>query len=192
MGVLEPEVRRPTGASRLGAAVLAVVVLTGESAEAQPISAPELKAAYLFNFARFVEWPHEVMPAGALMALCVDNDATVADALERTIKGRAVDGHTLAVRRLKAGAPLPTCHVLYLGGSDLKRSVEMIGMVNRVGVFTVSDAARFAQSGGIAELFLEDGRMRIAVNMDALQRARVRLSSRVLGLAKIVNDAPAR
>ena len=57
-------------------------------------------------------------------------------------------------------------------------------------MLTVSDAARFAQTGGMVELFIEDGRMRFAVNVDALQRARVRLSSRVLALAKIVRDDP--
>jgi hypothetical protein len=56
-------------------------------------------------------------------------------------------------------------------------------------VLTVSDAARFAETGGMVELFVEGDRMRFAVNVDALQRARVRLSSRMLGLAKIVKDA---
>lgn len=190
MGVLEPQLRLPVGAGRFVAAVLAFAALNGGSAEAQAVSAPELKAAYLFNFAQFVEWPADVMPAGATLTLCVDNDGNVADALERTINGRTVEGRGLAVRRLRAGAPLPTCHVLYLGGSDLKRSLDVIRTIKDVGVFTVSDAARFAQTGGAVELFFEDGRMRIAVNVDALERARVRLSSRVLALAKIVRDAP--
>ena len=60
--------------------------------------------------------------------------------------------------------------------------------VKGVFVFTVSDAARFAQTGGMVELFVENGRMRFAVNVDALERAHVRLSSRVLALAKIVRD----
>ena len=83
---------------------------------------------------------------------------------------------------------MPTCHVLYLAGGDLKRSTEVVGTLKGVFVLTVSDTARFAQTGGMVELFVEDGRMRFAVNVDALQRARVRLSSRVLTLAKIVRD----
>ena len=113
----------------------------------------------------------------------------VADALELTIKGRTVEGHGLTVKRLKAGAPLPVCHVLYLAGPDLKRALEVVVTVNELFVFTVSDAPRFAQTGGMVELFLDNGRMRFAVNLDALQRARIILSSRVLVLARIVRDA---
>jgi hypothetical protein len=191
MDVLEPAVRLILRAQRVVAAVLTGVVLTGGSAEAQAVSGSEITAAFLLNFARFAEWPADVIPARMPLALCVHNDGAVADALERTIKGRTVGGHGLAVRRLTAGAPLSRCHVLYLGGSDLKRSLDVIGTVNGVGLFTVSNAARFAQAGGVAELYLEGGRMRIAVNVDALQRAQIQLSSRVLALAKIVKDPPA-
>jgi hypothetical protein len=192
MGVLEPQVRRALGAGRFVAAVVTVVVLAGEWTAAQAVLVAELQAAFLYNFARFVEWPADVMPAGAPLVLCVVNDGPVADALERTIRGRNVEGHDLIVRRIKTDEPLPTCHVLHLGGFDLKRSLDVIATVRDEGVFTVSDAARFAQAGGFVELFLQDGRMQIAVNVDALQRARVKLSSRVLGLAKIVRDAPAQ
>jgi hypothetical protein len=171
------------------AAALTAVGLTGGSwAGAQALAAPELKAAFLFNFAQFMEWPAETVTAGSPLALCIVNDASVADALERTIKGRTVDGHSLIVKGLKVGAPLPLCHVLYIAGSDLKRSLEAIEPVKGVFVLTVSDAARFAETGGMVELFVESDRMRFAVNVDALQRARVRLSSRVLGLAKVVRD----
>ena len=116
-----------------------------------------------------MEWPADALPARAPLALCVVNDAAVADALERTIRGRAVEGHDLTVGRLKAGAPLPTCHVLYLAGSDLKSSLDVIATLKDVSVLTVSDAARFARAGGMVELFIENGRMRFAVNVDALQ-----------------------
>jgi hypothetical protein len=184
LGDLESEVRLQLGA------VLTAIALIGPPASTQSVSAPGLKAAYLLNFAQFVEWPADAVPAGTPLTLCIVNDGAVADALERTVKGRTVVGHGLAVRRLQSGAPLPTCHVLYLAGSAEKRWLDVIGMLNGKLVLTVSDAARFAQTGGMVELFLEDGRMQIAVNTDALQRARVRLSSRVLALATIVRDAP--
>jgi hypothetical protein len=175
--------------SRVVAAALTAVGLScGWWADAQSLAAPELKAAFLFNFAQFMEWPAETVPAGAPLALCVVNDIAVADVLEKTVKGRTVEGHSLTVKRLKAGAPLPPCHVLYVAGSDLKRSLEVIETVKGVLALTVSDAARFAETGGMVELFVENDRMRFAVNVDALQRARVRLSSRVLGLAKVVRD----
>ena len=171
-------------------AVLAAIVLIIVRAATQSVSAPELKAAYLFNFTKFVEWPADAVTGAEPLALCIVGDDGVADALEQTIKGQTVQGHGLAVRRLGSGAPLPACHVLYLAGSDQKRWRDGAGLLDRRSVLTVSDAARFAQTGGMVELSLERGRMQIAVNTDALQRANVRLSSRVLALATIVRDVP--
>jgi hypothetical protein len=188
MGALETQVRPALGAKQFVGAVVTAVLLTPWPVAAQSLPAPALKAAYLFNFAQFLEWPANALPAGAPLALCVVNDGAVADALESTVRGRAVQGHGLTVGHLKAGAPLPTCHVLYLSGFDLKTSLDVISTLKDVPVLTVSDAARFARTGGMVELFIEDGRMRFAVNVDALSRGRVRLSSQVLGLARIVRD----
>jgi hypothetical protein len=176
--------------SRQLGAVLIAIFLIGVRAATQSVSAPGLKAAYLFNFTKFVEWPTDVVPEGTPLALCIVSDEAVADALEQTIKGQTVQGRGLVVRRLGADAPLPTCHVLYLAGSDQKRWLDSTRMLDGRLVLTVSDAARFAQTGGMVELSLERGRMQIAVNTDALQRAKVRLSSRVLALATIVRDVP--
>jgi hypothetical protein len=76
---LESQVRLPLGA------VLAAIVLIGVRAATQSVSAPELKAAYLLNFTKFVEWPADEVPAGAPLALCIVSDDAVADALEQTI-----------------------------------------------------------------------------------------------------------
>jgi hypothetical protein len=187
METLDPVVIRRTRTRLFVATALTAVGLTATSA-AQSLPAPALKAAFLFNFAQFMEWPADIVLAGTSVALCIVNDGAIADALERAVEGRSVEGHNLTVRRLKAGAPLPTCHVLYLGGSDLKQSLDVADTVKGVFVLTVSDTARFAETGGMVELFGDNGRMRFAVNVDALQRAGVRMSSRVLGLAKIVKD----
>jgi hypothetical protein len=187
METLDPVVIRRNRTRLFVATALTVVGLTGASA-AQSLPAPALKAAFLFNFAQFMEWPADAVLAGTSVALCIVNDDAVADALERAVEGRSVEGHNLTVRRLKAGAALPNCHLLYLGGSDLKQSLDVADTIKGVFVLTVSDTARFAETGGMVELFGDNGRMRFAVNVDALQRAGVRMSSRVLGLAKIVKD----
>jgi hypothetical protein len=181
--------RQMGGTSRIAATLLMAVVLARAPAAEQSVSAPGLTAAFLFNFAQFVEWPAHIVPPGADLVLCVVDDATVAGALEQTIKGRTVLGHQPVVKYVKSGAPLADCHVLYLAGPDLKRALDAIGPVKGLCVFTVSDAGRFAETGGMVELIKDNGKMRFAVNMDALQRGGVRLSSRVLVLAKIVRDA---
>jgi hypothetical protein len=169
-------------------AVLTVGALTGGSLAAQTVTGSELKAAYLFNFIRFMEWSRDPVPPGTDVALCIVDDDLVATALERTIRGRTLQGHALSVRILKTGTPLPICQLLYLAGSNLQQSLDMIATVKGSVVLTVSDAERFAQMGGMVELFADTGRVRFAVNTDALRRGGVVLSSRVLTLAKIVTD----
>ena len=122
---------------------------------AQTATAPALKAAFLYNFATFAEWPADAAPAGPL-TICVLGDDVIAGALDGTAKGRAISGRTVVVLRVKADGLL-ACHVLYLTGVDAKRSQEIIDGLKNAPVLTVSDYPRFAQSGGIAGLFVEDG-----------------------------------
>ncbi len=165
--------------------LLAVGVPAATRAEAVPASA--LKAAFLLHFAQFVEWPADALPSDAPIAVCVIGDDAVASAFETTARDRVVAAHALALRRLRAGDSTRSCQVLFVSGSE-PRLAETIDAIKGAPVFTVSDKTRFANEGGMVELFLESGHMRFAVNVDAVQRSRVRVSSRVLGLAKIVRD----
>jgi len=169
-------------------AALAIALLLAPGAHAQTATAPELKAAFLYNFAKFVEWPSESMPAGAPLVVCVLGDDAVADALEETVKGRVIDGHQVKAQRVKVDSPLRTCHVLYVSGMDAKRSIELLEGLADASVLTASDFDRFAQLGGVSNFFVENGRMRFAVNIESAQRARLQVSSKLLGLARIVKD----
>lgn len=190
MVVLGSAVKDSSRARRNWTAALIVSVLMVVPAATQSVPVPRLKAAYLLNFVRFVEWPPNAAPAGEPLIVCIINDDSVARELELTVEGRSVDGRTVTVVRLAASAPLPMCHVVYLAVSARKRSPGVIGEVKGKLALTVSDIPDFAETGGMVQLFVEGGRIRIAVNVDALQRANVRLSSRVLALATIVRDAP--
>jgi hypothetical protein len=172
---------------RCGAA-LAITLLLAARAHAQTATAPELKAAFLYNFAKFVEWPSDAMPAGTPLVMCVLGDGAVADALEETVKGRTLEGHPLTTRRVKADGALRTCHVLYVSGVDAKGLHELIEGLKDSAVLTASDHDRFAQFGGVANFFVDNGKMRFAVNIESAQRARLQVSSKLLGLAKIVKD----
>jgi hypothetical protein len=153
---------------------------------AQSASEPALKAAFLYNFARFAEWPADAAPAGAL-TICVTGDAAVADALDGTVKGRTIDGREVGVSRVKPDG-FRACHVLYVTGVDEKRARQILDDLKDAPVLTVSDGEAFARNGGVAGLFVEQGKMRFAINVWAAQHVRLRISSRLLSLAKIVKD----
>lgn len=178
--------RRPR---RLLTALVSIVCAVGvRPAVVQTITPPELKAAFIYNFATFVDWPPDVMPRDWAMAICVVGDDAVAEALTATARGHAIGSHEIAVMRVTLEGPLRSCHVLYVPGLEPKRVAQLVDLVRGSSVFTVSDVDRFAETGGIAQLFIDNDKMRFAINVDAAQRAHLHLSSQLLALATIVKD----
>jgi hypothetical protein len=181
---MPPHTRR-----RLAGGLLAVGLLAfGAATRAEQATAPALKAAFLYNFAKFAEWPAVALPAGQPLSLCVVGDDGVAEALEQTIDGYAIDDHELVVTVLDPQLPGTACHLLYVSASHLKRANAMLSGVVDAPVLTVSDANGFAVSGGIAELIVQRNQIRFALNAAAAGRARIRLSSRLLRLAHAVQE----
>ena len=156
-------------------------------ATAQDVSIPSLKAAFLANFAKFAEWPDDAVPAGRVFTFCVAGDKTVASALERDIKLHPGPG-PVNVAFVTVDGPLRSCQLLYLGGLDLRQSGRVIEALKGAPVFTVGDVSGFAELGGVAQLRLENGRMRFAINPAAAQRAHLALSAKLLSLATLVKD----
>jgi hypothetical protein len=156
---------------------------------AQGTSEPALKAAFLYSFVKFTEWPTVAVRPDSALKMCVLGDEAVATALEQTVKDRQVDGHAITVLRVNVDAALISCHVLYVTGLDQRGSARLIDRVKAAPVFTVGDLETFAALGGVGELFVENGKMRFALNPGSAQRAGIRLSSKLLALAKIVKDA---
>jgi hypothetical protein len=145
-----------------------------------------VKAGFLFNFAKFTEWP--TLPSTAPILMCVVGDERVAAALAETVREQKISDHSLDVSRPHDRATWRTCHVLFLAETELRRSPVSLDAIRAVQVLTVSDGKDFSQAGGIIEFYLEGGKMRFAINVDAADRSGVRLSSRLLGLAKIIRD----
>jgi uncharacterized protein DUF4154 len=145
-----------------------------------------VKAVFLYNFAKFATWP-ALLPDAPLVA-CVVGDERIADALVETVRGQTVSGHTLAVRRSRDSATWSICHLLFISDAETQRSAGGLDGIKTLAVLTVSDRQGFAQTGGIIEFYVEGARMRFAINLDAAERSGLHLSSRLLGLAKVLRD----
>jgi hypothetical protein len=168
------------------AAVLTIGIIAEVSLSGQAVTQPALKAAFLYNFAKFAEWPNDAASTAPL-TLCVVDDSAVDDALSQLVRGSVVNGRPVTVQRVSRDR-LRGCHLAYFGGTDADRAIAMLDEIKGASVLTVSDGEQFARMGGVIGLFLEDGKMRFAVNAEAAQRGGVRLSSRLLTLAKLVKD----
>jgi YfiR/HmsC-like len=145
-----------------------------------------IKAAFLFNFAKFTEWP--TLATDAALMLCVVGDLRVAGALADTVRNQRIGSHAVEARTLGGDAPARSCHVLFLSMSEAHRSAAILDGLGTLPILTVSDAKDFARSRGVVEIFVENGRMRFCINTDAADRAGLHLSSRLLGLAKVIRD----
>lgn len=145
-----------------------------------------VKAAFIFNFAKFAQWP--ALPARATLVTCVVGNPRIADALTEIVRGKDIGGHGLNVVRPSDGTSWGDCHVLFLAATQVAASAGVLSGLRKLPILTVSDGAGFARTGGIIELYLDGSRMRFAINVDSAERSGLRLSSRLLGLATVVRD----
>jgi hypothetical protein len=145
-----------------------------------------VKAAFLYNFAKFAEWP--ALPAGAPIVACIVGDDMIAAAFVQTVRGQNINDHRLDVSRSPDSVMWRDCNLLFIAAAEVQRSAGALGAIRTQPVLTVSDGKGFAQAGGIIEFYVEGGLMRFEINVDSAERSGLRLSSRLLGLAKIIRD----
>ncbi len=174
----------PTGVPRAAVALVAIVFAVRVGVAAQAVTQPALRAAFLFNFAKFTEWPGDIGPSTPL-TLCVLDDSAVEGALSELVGAAPINGRAVSISRGPSGGRLRACHLLYIGDTNSARTAAILDELRGAPVLTVSDGSEFIRSGGIIGLIVEDGRIRFVINPDAAQRAGLRLSSRLLQLAKI-------
>ncbi len=149
----------------------------------------EVKAAFLLNFARFVEWPSSAAGASDVCTLGEDPFGPI---LEKTIQGKVAAGRALGVRRLAPGAPVGGCAIVFVGEADPTQRARAIRELGDQPVLSVAETAGFAQEGGIIGFVLEENRVRFEVNLPAAERAGLRVSSRLLDLARVVGSNGSR
>jgi hypothetical protein len=164
--------------------------MTFVAVAAEPHDVPieiQVKAAFIYNFAKFVEWPGN---AGvSAITFCVFGDELLAGALERTVTGKTIEGHILVVNRNPDPSNAAHCDVAFIGGNGTKGTDDLLQAVARAGVLTVGDGERFAQGGGMIQLIRQDNKLRFAVNVDSVGRYGVRVSSKLLQLAEVVHES---
>jgi len=174
--------------SRPGAIVVASWLALSGHAWAQALSEPALKAAFLYNFAKFTAWPAEAAAPGVPLAICVVGDGAIVGMLRQVVASRPIDGRDVKPLAMAADGPLRSCHVLYVTGDDARRDSDILDRVKAAPVLTVGESDHFARMGGVVRLFVDGGKMRFGINVDAAQRAHLRISSKMLALGVVMKD----
>jgi YfiR/HmsC-like len=155
----------------------------GRTQDAQPTEY-QIKAAFLFNFARFVQWPPRAMPnATSPMVIGVLGQNPFHEDLARTIQNKTVDDHPIQVKEYGSLAEATNCHILFISTSEKARMPKIINGLKGTSVLTVGEMDQFTESGGMINFVLQGTKIRFQINNDAATSAGLKISSKLLALA---------
>ena len=149
----------------------------------------QIKAAFLYNFAKFVDWPSTAFRAGQnSLVICVVGEDPFGAALDEPIKGQSIGGRNLVVRRLKQIHRDETCHLAFISRSERDNLGQLLSVIKGSPFLTVGDDGNFIDQGGMINLVVEERKVRFEVNLEAVDRAGLKISPELLRLAKSVRE----
>ncbi len=171
-------------------ALLAASVLAAE--DPQP-SEYQLKAVFLYNFAKFVEWPREALASPTTpFTIGVLGQSPFSDELDRTVRNKTLNGHPFAIKYLRTVSEVGSCHILFICTSERKRLSDILKAASAGNALTVAETDRFLQAGGMIRFVMEGNKVRFDINDEAAKSAGLRISSKLLSVARRVEPESAK
>lgn len=171
--------------------LLAVLLAAPGTVRAQGAGEYDLKAAFLYNFAKFVDWPAAAFPEpNASFRICVLGKDPFGGSLQAAVGGEEIAGHKLTVVRTDSLAKPVGCQILFVSRSERDQTAQILAAVKDSPVLTVGDAPGFLEQGGIINFLLEGNKVRFEINNEAAGRSRLTISSKLLQLARRVLPNP--
>jgi YfiR/HmsC-like len=143
----------------------------------------KVKAAYIYNIIKFVEWPASIMPTAAeTINICILGDDPITEALQ-PVTAKTAHGRAISLQRISAFRPENRCHVLFISATESAQHSRILSLVEGTSVLTVSSNEAFIVQGCMVGLVIRDGKLRLVINLDASRRAGISLSSKLLEVA---------
>jgi hypothetical protein len=182
--------RRASSRLVLVAAFSAAALRTQVGAQATPPTEYEVKAAFLYNFARFVHWPSIAFEGkeGTFVIAILGADP-FGHALERLLSGKTVGGRQLEIRRFASANEVQGCQMLFISAALASQVSETLEIFEKRPILTVSDIEEFVERGGAIELMIVENKVRFAINLSAARASALEISSQLLKLATRVINA---
>jgi hypothetical protein len=149
------------------------------------------KAIFLYNFAKFVEWPPEKFDRGGPILVGIYGKDPFVVVLAQTLGDKTVGGRQLAVRHLTDVADIKTCHILFVSSGERKDLEPVLEAATAAGVLTVGETPKFAERGGMVGFAMRNNAVELNINVDAAARGHITISSKILKLAKLVRPESA-
>lgn len=156
------------------------------------VTAEEVKAAFVYQIARYVEWPGNAFPRPATpLTITVAGADALASELSRIVKGRTLHDRPIVVQRLKDASALAGTHLLFVGQDQRARLAELAPAARKSGILIVSEWESALSAGAMVNFVMVEGRIRFQVALDAVQRSGLKMSSRLLAVAQqVYSGAP--
>jgi hypothetical protein len=146
-----------------------------------------VKAAFLYNFAKFIEWPPQAFPEPQTpYTICVLGEDPFHGDLDSTTENQLVQGRKLVVRRLADMKGIPGCHILFVASSERDQLRSILDTVGDAPILTVGEDEDFIRLGGRLRFFVSENKVRFEINLAATERAHLKLSAKLLSLARVV------
>ncbi len=149
---------------------------------------PQVEAAYLYNFGKFVTWPPDRTTDADQFRICVLGKDPFGSVLDSTVTGERIGGRQITVQRITRVQQAAPCNILFVSSSEEDNLRPVLDEANRLHILTVSDLKRFTQRGGVIGLSVQEERVRFEVNRKAAERSHLQLSSELLKVAFKVID----
>lgn len=164
--------------------IVAWVCLTATPASA--LTEREVKAAFTFNFAKFVEFPSNTFSkADDPIVVGVFEAPQIADILEKLVKGKTANGRRLEIKQFTKVSQCSSCQILFVGSSGNGRVSEVLEKVKNTGVLTVGESDGFARRGGVIGFIVDNNKIGFEISTTAAKREALKISSKLLSLARI-------
>ena len=164
------------------------LIMTSAAVSAQEVAnESQVKAAFLYNFAAFTEWPEG---DGDTLLVGVVGDDGITELIAGTISGKTVSDRVVTIRSVTTAEEASAADILYFTDGSSDRRAEFLPPDAEAHALVVGEAEGFAEDGGMVNFYIDQGRVRFEINVDEVEDAGLRMSSRLLRLARIVSDAP--
>lgn len=171
-------------ASVLLCALVAVTSMTPGAPQQRTAAEHDIKAAYLYNFTRFVSWPAGIPPGAEPFRVCVVADPATTDAVERTMAGETVDGRAVETLMPRSAAEVKSCQLLFVGRTDEDRAGPLLAAAREAPVLVVGEDDAVTRRGGAITFVMERGKLRFDITASNAQRNGLTISSRLLNVAR--------
>ncbi|WP_178377059.1 YfiR family protein [Chryseolinea serpens] len=169
--------------------LVAVLLSFGASAPRQDEITKEyqVKAVFLYNFTQFIEWPPDAFAQpDAPLVIGILGPDPFGKYLDETVQGEKIDGHPLVVQRFHTLAEIAHCQILFVNRDEKSEWKQIFDYAKAQHVLTVGDVTNFSKQGGMIRFFPEDNKIRIRINLTSVKNAELKVSSKLLRLAEIV------